>query len=282
MAEYSLAIPIDHVGIVGRQIDQMVATFAKLGFDAPNGVTDLEVGIGDGRKASQNTHFVFDAGYIELIASDGTDHLRNYIKRNEGLHIMAMASHHIQAAYASMEQASLAPQAVLHSSRRAAHGKRTGTGKFAWFTFAEDRFPEGLVCVTEHLTPELIYQPERFVQPNGALALGEVFLLSEEPLAAVARYQALSYENCHVDSKTGIRHICNRLTILDRPGAERKFPGLDTSIRNGLLGLAIKVEDRQRIEGLLDQAGISWQTTAESRLWVSPADAGGCVLVFDE
>lgn len=297
-SDITLDIPIDHVGIVGRQIDGMIAAFKKLGFYSL-GATSLDIGESDGRPPSQNTHFVFERGYIELIASQGEDHLASYVARHEGLNIMAMASEDAEASRRALEQLELKPGDVYLSSRHAAHGEKVGTAKFNWFGFDAASFPEGLVCVTEHLTPELIYQPKRLEQPNGAVALSEIFMLvdnADDVDAAVARYSQLSYDNCVVERVNGDdengegsrnsggsgQTWFNKLTIVDRAGAERRFPQLETPVKNGFLGLAIEVESVVKVKELLATAEVPFQADESGGVWVQPEHAVGSVIVFHE
>lgn len=295
----TLDIPIDHVGIVGRQIGEMIAAFEKLGFYSL-GATSLDIGESDGRAPSQNTHFVFGRGYIELIASQGEDHLAQYVARHEGLNIMAMASEEAEASRRALDGLGLQPGEVHLSSRHAAHGERVGTAKFNWFGFDEASFPEGLVCVTEHLTPELIYQPKRLVQPNGAVALTEVFMLvgdegdgaagslpSETVSDAAARYSQLSYDNCVVNRSGRKQTWCNKLTLVDRTGAERRFPHLETAVQDGFLGIAIAVKSVAHVKGLLDAANVPFEPYESNAhkgkgIWVQPEHAAGSVIVFHE
>ncbi|MFD2611173.1 VOC family protein [Paenibacillus gansuensis] len=277
----TLNVPIDHVGIVGRNVVEMREALGRLGFYSP-GVTSLALGDDSGRQPSRNSHFVFDAGYIELIASQGDDHLARYVSRREGLHILAMASGNAQASREAFQRLSLQPAGTLVSTRPAVHGEVTGTASFEWFGFAEPSFPEGLVCVVEHLTPELIYQKERFQHPNGAFRLDEVILLVDDTDQAAERYGSLSFAHCNVNPLQNHVTWCGRLTLLDEARSRERFSGLETDIRNGFLGFIVAVKSMPQVHHMLQKSGIPYQTSADGVVWVQPETAAGSLVGFRE
>ncbi|WNR46803.1 VOC family protein [Paenibacillus roseipurpureus] len=281
MGEHILHIPIDHIGIVGSNLESMINAFAKLGFHT-TGVTSLDLGDTNDQPASQNAHFVFNFGYMELIASKGTDHLADYVQKYEGMHILAMASGQAQASFEIFKRNGLDPGKVFLSTRYAAHGERTGTAAFEWFGFNEQTFPEGLVCVVQHHTPELIYQPKRIVQPNGVYGLVEVLLLVNDLDEAIERYAQMSYVNCQVNPLKDTPTWCEKLTILNTDGIRLRFPGLVTKASTGFLGIVLAVNDLGLVKDILRTSGVVFHLGLQGDVWVQPNDAAGCLVVFRE
>ncbi|ANE45177.1 hypothetical protein SY83_01215 [Paenibacillus swuensis] len=285
MSVQTISIRVDHVGIIGTDLARMTDTYKKLGFyTSPPSAMDAGV-IGQSAP-SWNTHYVFDRGYVELIASSGKDHLASYLDKYAGIHTLAVATTNAETSRTQLQEAKLDPQAVLHASRPAAHGELQGTASFRWFGFVQSSFPEGLVCYVEQLTPELIFQPKRHRHPNGANALAEVFIYvpAEQMDEVVRRYALL--EKKEKNSAVGSSRPpfwCDKVTFLDEAGLQNRFPGEHIPKAARVIGMLLEVEDLNVVQQRLTANKVphrqqDWDQHAE--VWVDSASAEGCLIAF--
>jgi hypothetical protein len=181
-------MPIDHVGFVSADLAALREAFMRLGFNLTE-AKPLFGRDGDGNDVplgQLSCHAVFERGYIELTAPTGENpdnHLYPYLSRYSGLHILALASDDTAVAHGELQAAGLvAPASVVNTaSRKIAYGSRHGEAGFRWFMLDPERFTEGLVCVVEHRTPDLVYQREVQDHPNTAQALVGSTLVSHAP-----------------------------------------------------------------------------------------------------
>ena len=97
---------IDHVALVGRDVHAMRVAFERLGFTPtpPKLLMRWDAKTGERESLKQETsHAVLEHGYIELAAvlSDEPEHhLARYLRRYQGLHVLAFTSRDIDADHA--------------------------------------------------------------------------------------------------------------------------------------------------------------------------------------
>lgn len=188
---------LDHAGFVGDDLDRLVAGMRRLGFattaprellrESPDGGAPVPL-----RQSS--CHAVFQQGYLEFSAvstDDPAHHLAAYRARGMGLHILALGSDDPDADWRRCRDAGLPCSGPAFASRAIEYGARRGTARFRWFMLAPAAAPEGLLCFARNLTPELVFQPEVSVHPNGVQALVEVMIQVGSPPELAPRFAAL-------------------------------------------------------------------------------------------
>jgi hypothetical protein len=188
------SLPVDHVGVLGPDIDALVAQYRRLGFRVV-GPAEL-TGIGaDGNAVSlgqESAHVMFADTYIELTAVTAPSpehHLTKFLAGPAGLRIVILRAGDIDAAHLSCARAALQPTTVAVASRKVEYG-RPGTAHFRWFALPAARFPEALVGFVQHDTCDTVFQNEVTAHDNGATGLSRLFLTDDAlperfaPLAA--------------------------------------------------------------------------------------------------
>ncbi len=272
--EITLPIPVDHVGIVGYNLELMIESFRRLGFFVRE-ATELDSGVTKERKVQKNTHIVFPVGYLELIQSTGDDHLSPYIEKGEGLHIVALHSSDIHYSHQAVEK--LKPALPSNASREAKHGKKTGEAKFSWFGFEKDSFPEGLICITKHETPELIFQESLPYQPNGVTGICEIFVYVNDLNEGVERYKDLLQIH---GTKKMPNTSCMKITLLDKQGIKDRYPKLKVPLdHNCILGASFTVRSLDQVTGILDYSKVQYEEQ-DGEVWVYPGYTHGAFLSF--
>lgn len=270
---------LDHVGLVGRSLEPLLAAGRRLGFapTPPKPLMGRDPATGEARPLGQSSaHLVFGSGYVELSAVHSASpdhHLAHWLSRHEGLLILALGVDDIEVAHARCRAAGLPVTPVAGASRAIEYGNRHGEARFQWFMLAPAASPEGLVCCVRNLTPELVFQPAVQAHPNGAAGLAGLYIASDHPAPALARLAAV----------TGAAPAGDRLDlrggwlrVMTPAALEARFPGAGLPAAPCLAGFAVTVPDPGRA---LAAVAAPLHETPEG-FWVGAAEGGGCIVEF--
>lgn len=158
---------VDHVGLVVRDIDNAIAFFSNRGFALTKAVP-LEGA--QGPLGQKSAHLMLPNAYLEISAPDpgAGNHLEPYLAKGPGLRILALASNDIHQDHKRLTEAGLAGGAPQQSARTVQLAEGEALARFSWFPLRPAAFPEVLVAVVQHLTPEIVFAPELVRHPNGA------------------------------------------------------------------------------------------------------------------
>lgn len=175
------AIALDHVGIVGPDLNRLAATYARLGFQ----LTPLARHEG-GRTGN---HCIMLAGsYLELVATlpGGTSAtLGRFLDRYAGIHILAFRIEDDAAALSRLARAGFPELGVSRTERALDDGDPAGPHVgFALITPPDP--PEGRVHLIRHLTPDTLWQKRFQAHPNRVTSLASVTMLVEQPAVTTA------------------------------------------------------------------------------------------------
>ncbi len=281
-APHIITSAIDHLGVVGRDIAAMVAAYTRLGFTPTEPVPLM--GIVDGKAVplgQDSAHLIFADSYVELSGVTTTDpshHLAPFLKRRDGLHILAFGSRDADVAHNALSQQGLEVPSVQGASRHVTYGTRHGDAKFKWFKAPDSLGDEGFVCLVEQVTPELVFQPPAEGHPNGALSVSGVTLLVNDPAATMERFKAYPGAASLNESQLDFDGQC--LTFLDQSEFTDCFEALSGLSPPAFAGFTVKVTDIETTRAVLERASFAVHKTEKGDLWISPADACGSLLIF--
>lgn len=277
---------LDHLGLVANDLTAAREAWRRLGFEPTAPKPLLGVGA-DGAPVplgQSSCHVVLEAGYVELTAVAGDDpahHLARYRRRYEGFHILAFGAADATLARERAAAGGLPVTAVMQARRAIEYGARRGDARFRWFMLAPDAAPEALVCVVEHETPELVFQPEVTRHPNGALALDGTTLVVEAPTALAARYAAVTgVQPTGPDERLRFDLDGEWLELVTPREFARTHAGLESHPTPWLASARIRVRDPAAAERVLAANGVAFRRTPDGVAWVPPAAAGGAVVEF--
>lgn len=277
---------LDHVGLVGRDMESMVAAFRRLGFSPtpPRPLMGRDPATGQTVPLQQSSaHLVFLSGYVELSAvhTDSPDHhLAAYLGRHAGLHILALGTEEIGAARALCEASGLHARPVAEASRDIAYGDRHGEARFEWFMLEPESSPEGLVCLVRQVTPELVFQPAVQSHPNGACALAGLYVVTDSPAGAARRMAAatggiLSGE----DGAVRVELAAGWIEYLGAARFVERFPQARLPGCPAFAGFAVRVADLAAARARVAASGVAVHPSP-SGFWVAPGDAAGSLVEF--
>lgn len=272
---------LDHVGLVGRSLEPLLAAARRLGFapTLPKPLMGRDPVTGETRPLGQSSaHLVFGSGYVELSAVHSTSpdhHLAHWLRRHEGLLILALGVDDIEAAHARCQAASLPVTAVADACRAIEYGDRHGEARFQWFMLAPQASPEGLVCCVRNLTPDLVFQPAVQAHPNGVIGLAGVYVAAGEPAPVLSRLAAVTGATPAGD-RLDLRG--GWLRVMTPAALEARFPGAGLPAAPCLAGCAVKVVDPGRARAAVFP-GVPLNETSAG-FWVSPRDGAGAIVEF--
>ncbi len=181
------AIGLDHVGIVGPDLDAMARIFTELGFEVTPRATH------EGGRTGNRCVMLHD-GYLELVATvDGgtSATLARFLARYAGAHILALSIDDEDAVVARLRRGG-AEGLRASRSERALNDARPDGPKVAFSLITPPDLPEGRVHLIRHLTPDTLWQPPLLAHDNAARDLAEVLIATAEPAATAARFSALA------------------------------------------------------------------------------------------
>ncbi len=170
---------LDHVGVVGKDLARLIATYRQLGFalTEPRELLRVDPATGAASTTGQwSCHAVFQRGYLELTAllvEDPAHHLTPLLAEGEGLRIVVHASVSLAADRERLRAEGHQVGPLARASRPIEYGSRRGDAQFEWFRVDPTgrKAGRGLTAYVHHLTPDLVFQPEVMAHPNGAVAL---------------------------------------------------------------------------------------------------------------
>jgi catechol 2,3-dioxygenase-like lactoylglutathione lyase family enzyme len=277
---------IDHIGLVGRAIDPMLAAYRRLGFKVTAPAELMQPGP-DGAPVplgQVSAHAIFPDTYIELTAvlSPGQgNHLDNWLDRHEGLHILAFRSDDAETSWNELAAHGVVMPPMRAATREVNAGGKRGTADFKWYQLPDSIVTEGFACVVEHLTPELVFLEAMTDHPNGAIGLRGVGAVVTDMEEAFARYERLpGAERKSFAMGRSIVLRNQRITVVEAKGFRALFPGANLPEPPCFASYTVRVKDIGLTRAWLNANDVPYQVWGADGLWVKPEYACGAVLVF--
>ena len=230
-----VATGVDHVGIVGADLETLAQQFSGLGFRVTRRATHAS-----GRTANRCV-MLRGGSYLELMATvpgKTSATLDRFLARGPGAHILALEVDDEVAALERLQRAGVTAEASM-TERDA--DRQVGKARFALIVPPDP--PEGRMLLIRHLTRDLLWRPDNVDHPNHAVALAEVVYASDTPADTMTRWSRLAGRAAEPDELGGYRISLARgvLRFLPRAAAGKLFPG---ATGNGaLFGLTIAVRN---------------------------------------
>jgi len=234
-ARSGAAIGLDHVGIVGADLDRLAESFAGLGFH----VTPFAAH--ESGRTGNRCVMLRDGGYLELIAKvpgQASATLDRFLAIGPGAHILALEIADEVAALARLHRACVPT------------GEATVTERDSGLTGAKSRFavimppdqPEGRVLLVRQLTRELLWRPDNIAHPNRTAALTEAVYATDTPAEIMTRLSRLAGRPAEPDPLGGYRISLARgcVRVLPRAVASAIFPGAPGA--PPMIGLTVATE----------------------------------------
>jgi glyoxalase-like protein len=230
-----VAIGLDHVGIVGADLEALARVFSGLGFHVTPRATHAS-----GRTANRCV-MLRGGGYLELMATvpgKASATLDRFLARGPGAHILALEVDDEAAALERLQRAGVTAEASMTERDADQQG---GKAHFALILPPDP--PAGRMLLIRHLTRELLWRPDNVDHPNRAVALAEVVYADDTPAEIMTLWSRLAGRAAEPDELGGYRIRLARgvLRFLPRTAAAKLFPGATGS--GPVFGLTIAVRN---------------------------------------
>ncbi|MBL8644469.1 MAG: VOC family protein [Rhodospirillaceae bacterium] len=277
---------IDHIGLVGRDIHAMVATFRNMGFLVTDPAPLTQPGP-DGEPVplgQLSAHVIFPDSYLELTAIEHPgqgNHLDPWLARHEGLHIVAFRTADAKQSWDDLAAYGVVMPPLRAASREVNAGGVTGIADFKWFQIPESIAREGFACVVEHQTPELVFIKSMMGHENGATGLRGVGALVDDLDEAAGRYQRLPGADVVPFALGRFVVLKDQRFVAMKPGGMAALcPGVKLPAPPCFAAFAVQVKNVAETRATLTKKGVPFQVAGEQSIWVKPEHACGAVLLF--
>lgn len=284
-----------HIGLITRDMDATIAAYERLGFAfTPLSLPEIPLTVGGEPEpiGVGNRTAVFAENYLEVLAvtdaarwaqispeQRGPYDIDRPLARYEGLHVLHFGTDEIDAIADRLDRTGVEHGPIRPFRRPVSSPAGTAMMQARVLGLPPDEYPEALVQVAQHLTPELVLQPRYQHHPNGATHISSVTICSPDPAACAQRYARLTgHELPEGDGDTYLLKLGRgRLVIIsERVARDRDLP---VPAIPSMVELEVHVTGLGPATRALDANGVSYQeTTAGVR--VAAADAAGCALTF--
>ena len=282
---------VNHVGHVVRDLDAAAARFEAMGFVlSPLSMHFGSPGPGEPEQplGSGNRCAIFPDNYLEIVAHVEQDKYDlfcgRYLERFEGAHIICFGCGDASVVDARVSGEGVGTSGVIPLARDVDTPDGSRTAQFDCVHFASDVTPEGLIQAAHHRTPEYIHQGRYMDHPNRVVALSDVYLATDDPAGAAARYSAFTgltgeaQDGRYVFGMT--RPQGSRVTILHEDGLTDLLPGAAGHAGPHLAGYAFATADLDGVRSRLNAAGVA-HVNVDARVVVPASDAFGAAIVFE-
>jgi hypothetical protein len=239
----SRAGSLDHVGIVGPDLDRLAVAFEALGFH----LTPLAQHAG-GRTG--NRCVMLRHGYLELLAvipGGASATIERFLAHHPGAHTVALGIDDAQAVAERLARAGLKPGEPQSTDRAVEETDPAGPrARFTLITLP-DR-PEGRFHLIRHQTPEALWQPRFLEHPNRAIALAELVIATPDPAETAAFLSRLAGRPVTPDPAGGyaldLPH--GRVRALNEPAAQGLMPGQTLPPAPCMAAITVRTDDATR------------------------------------
>ena len=286
-----MKLVLDHIGVGVRDLDRGREAYARLGFAlTPRSVHRGSLTPGGPVVAwgSANHCAMFDEGYLEIIGPsppDATGSIRDMVERYEGAHIVAIGCEDSQKIYEAFSVLGLPVQPPRLLERDAPYGvagDETRPASFRNAMFDPAVFDEGWMFYIQHLTPDVLWQPHQLAQPNGVVALREIYFCAPGAEAVAAKFAPMlrSVPEKHGPGDWRLPLVRGAARILEPDAWNRLAPDQPTPEPPAPVGIGFRVSSLDRARDRIEANGIVFRDGALP--WVGANDACGTVLFFSE
>lgn len=276
-------IGIDHTVLAATDLEAARQTYIRLGFT----VTPRGRHIG---WATGNYCIMFPGNYLELlgIAEPGgfTAGLEEALqKRGEGVHKMVFGSDNADATRTSFASAGFNPSDVQSLKRALELPSGPVMPAFSLVYLPPEATPQlsGFVC--QHLTPELLRQPDWLMHPNGVTHLAGVVIVCEDPAALEIPYERLlgAGSSVRTDRMVTARIGGEYVLFVTPTDLATLFPDIDHDPDRAMpyvAGLRLRVHNPEAAAQVLRANQVEFERALDGTVLVPATAAHGCFLEF--
>jgi len=268
-----LAAGLDHVGVVGPDLDALAATFAAFGFRLTPQAAHA------GGRTGNRCAMLRSGGYLELMAVLPGGHsatLERFLAHHAGAHTLALETPDAAATVARLRGAGVAVSDPIATERRAEAADPASPLLRFEIVMPPDR-PEGRLLLVQHRNRSDLWETRFLDHPNGAIALEEVVVLTEGPAALAAAWSVLAGRPVVPDPAGGFALALPTGRVRMMHSVAALCGGQPVPPAPCIAAVTLRTADRNgAVKRVLDEAGIGWEAIEDTVVTA----AGGLILRF--
>lgn len=277
---------VDHSYLLVNDLDASAEHYRRLGFTlSPRGLHSPQ-------KGTANYTIIFQNDYVELLgvinATDlNTSQRETLATYGEGLHAIANRTVSADAAKPALDELGILTGDVSAFSRPLPlPGGGKGVASFRTLGFDPSEVPLGHFFLCQHETRDMVWRPELQDHANGAIGLGGITGISDDPRATAETYAKFYAAGNIEETQGGFRVETGKdsapLFFFTPAAIAKLYPGIDvgSTPSNGFAVIRVRVKNLERTASLLSGHGIRSRETSNGGIAVSPIDASGAVVEF--
>lgn len=271
---------LDHVGWFVGDLDQAAARLRRLGF-APSAIWQQQnvAAAGTALPSGTSNRLVrLRRGFLEFLASTSDTplaaQLRRALARYEGLHLIAFSHADLEAQRARLVKCGFEMQSMVGLP-----GRTREEVSWSVLRTLPHVMPEGRIQFVYPHTPELSWPPGSTEHPNHADSLTGVMVCAGEPDEVKDRFGA--FLGLDADSG-GLATDRGRVHIVGPEDAREIPPNFLPPSLPCIAAVTVATTDLGEARRVIQNNGVAPLARSDGILWISPTDALGCYLGFQD
>lgn len=275
---------LDHIVLRVADLDRAAETYRSLGFVlTPRGFHSV---------GTQNHCAMLGFDYIELVgvpSGIAPPFFVDFPVDGEGMTGLALRSTDAAAVRLAWERDGLEPAALVDLRRPVPIGPATATeapaeARFRLVALPPERTPGGRTFLCEHLTPELVWRPNRPRHPNHVTGINKVVIAAADPAATGALWaRVFDVDPFPIPGGISVTTGAAPIVVLEPATIARQLPGVASPRLLGHAQFAavhLTTNDLAVAAALVRGAGFHAAALPDGSFAVSANEAHGLVLVF--
>lgn len=286
---------LHHIGLISHSLDAMAVQYEFLGFTlTPITLPRIPLRAGDEPQpiGVANRCAIFKNNYLEFlgvvdsalwasitIEQRGPFDIDRPLARYEGLHVLHYGTDNLAAVTRRLDATGIVHQPIRLFQRLIDTPDGLQMMRAQTLSLPPGRMPEALFQIVQHETPELVLQPRYMDHPNGAQAIVDIIICTEDSDDVAARYAAAAGQQVQFDGR--IRRIglgLSDVLVTNLLGLRELLPGVKPPTLPWLAGFTVTA-DLSVTRSYLDRRGVAYQEVDDC-LVILPENACGSAVRF--
>jgi catechol 2,3-dioxygenase-like lactoylglutathione lyase family enzyme len=271
---------IDHVVIAVNDLDAAAATYTRLGFTlTPRGFHSF---------GSQNHCAMFAADYLELLAvpapREETRAWSDFLRDGEGVASIALKTDDAAAGGKELSDDGIEVPAAVELSRPVATPQGEKQASFRLARLPTEYTPGVTSFLTEHLTRDVVWQPDMLRHRNGVRGLRKIVLETDDPQAAALLWsRVFATAPSQVPQGWAVHTGGVPLVVASAESVARTYgsANLPSRPRPRVAALHLSVANAGEAAAVLGTSGARGSRLASGGACIAAVDAHGVALVFE-
>jgi hypothetical protein len=276
---------LDHVGHFVRDPQAASEALARAGF-APTPVS-VQANPDGTPTGTGNVTAMFSRGYVEvLFKTADTPLAREFdaaLSGYSGVHLAAFSVAEAEATHKRLAGAGFAMRPLVQFQRPVETTSGPGVAAFTVVRLERGAMAEGRIQLLTHRTEGTVWQPRWLPQPNGALGLTDLLVVSADVAEAARRFER--FTGHRAEAMTFGRSIQldrGRIEIVSETAFAALVPEVAAPRLPFMGAYAIKVASLRAAEELMDGAGLNPRRTGKALVVPFPPELGTGAWLFAE